>query len=140
MRATSLRRAARRQQAGDEEAPVLPRFCGYFGLEMPRARRDDSAAAKSLRFHSADPQCRSRFDLSDPGTGIPAGSATARALAGEPVPSAGHFENGTTAGFWFPFTPKGGFRDEILIKQAIPLGQFGVLTFLYPKGGVFPWA
>lgn len=70
---------------------------------------------------------------------IPPGSATARALSGEPVPTTGYFQNGTTAGFWFPFTSKGGFRDEIMIEEAIPLGRYGVLTFLYPEAGSFPW-
>jgi len=70
---------------------------------------------------------------------IPPGSATARALAKESLPPAGYFQNGTTAGFWFPFVFKGSFRDEILIEQAIPLGRFGVLTFLYPEAGSFPW-
>jgi IrrE N-terminal-like domain len=70
---------------------------------------------------------------------IPPGSATARALAAESLPAAGHFQNGTTAGFWFPFIAKGSFRDEILIEQAMPLGRYGVLTVLYPQSGSFPW-
>ena len=71
---------------------------------------------------------------------IPPGSATARALAREPVPGSGFFQNGSTVGFWFPFVAKGSYRDEILIEQAVPLGRFGVLTFLYPEAGSFPWA
>jgi len=70
---------------------------------------------------------------------IAAGSATARALAGDPVPSAGYFQTGTTASAWFPSVPHGAFRNVILIEQAVQLGRFGVLTFLYPESGNFPW-
>ncbi len=33
-----------------------------------------------------------------------------------------------------PRVAPGEFRDIIFIEQAIPLGRFGVLTFLYPEG------
>ena len=63
------------------------------------------------------------------------GSPTARALAGEAPPQCGYFEAGTTASAWFPRVKPGEFRDVIFIEQAITLGRFGVLTFLYPVGG-----
>jgi hypothetical protein len=68
---------------------------------------------------------------------LPPDSPTARALAGESVPDCGYFEAGTTASAWFPRVKPGEFRDVIFIEQAIPLGQFGVLTFLYPEGGKY---
>lgn len=61
------------------------------------------------------------------------GSPTARALAPETVPESGFFQAGTTASAWFPHVKAGEFRDVIFIEQAIPLGRFGVLTFLYPE-------
>ena len=68
---------------------------------------------------------------------LAAGSPTARALAHEAPPAAGYFEAGTTAAAWFPHVRAGEHRDVILIEQAIPLGRFGVLTFLYPEGGEY---
>jgi len=65
------------------------------------------------------------------------GSPTARAIARETPPPAGYFEAGTTATAWFPGVRPGDFRDVILIEQAIPLGPFGVLTFLYPEAGEY---
>lgn len=66
---------------------------------------------------------------------LPPDSPTARALAHESPPECGYFEAGTTASAWFPRVKPGEFRDVIFIEQAIPLGRFGVLTFLYPEGG-----
>ena len=40
-----------------------------------------------------------------------------------------------TASAWFPRVKSGEYRDVIFIEQAIPLGKFGVLTFLYPESG-----
>ena len=60
---------------------------------------------------------------------------TARALAHEAPPESGYFEAGTTASAWFPRVKPGEFRDLVFIEQAIGLGKFGVLTFLYPEGG-----
>ena len=65
------------------------------------------------------------------------GSATARALAGENIPETGFFQTGTTASAWFPFVSQGARRNIILIEQAIALGRFGVLTFIYPERGDF---
>jgi hypothetical protein len=69
---------------------------------------------------------------------IPKGSATAKALAGETPPPAGFFQTGTTAAAWFPHVSHAAFRNIILIEQAMQLGRFGVLTFLYPESGSFP--
>ena len=63
-------------------------------------------------------------------------SPTARALAREAPPAPGYFESGTTAAAWFPRVKPGDFRDAIFIEQALPLGRFGVLTFLFPQGGL----
>jgi hypothetical protein len=38
------------------------------------------------------------------------------------------------ASAWFPGVPPGEWRDAIFIEEAIPLGRFGVLTFLHPEG------
>jgi Zn-dependent peptidase ImmA (M78 family) len=69
---------------------------------------------------------------------LPPDSPTARALASEPTPLQGFFAAGTTASVWFPYVQSGGDRNAILVEQAIPLGRFGVLTFLYPDGGSYP--
>jgi hypothetical protein len=66
---------------------------------------------------------------------LPADGPTRRALAREDPPEAGWFEAGTVASAWFPRVGPGEPRDWILIEQAIPLGRFGVLTFLSPPGG-----
>ena len=58
-------------------------------------------------------------------------SPTRRALAGEPPPSDGFFQAGTTASAWLPALDPADRRNLILIEQAIPLGRWGVLTFLY---------
>ena len=65
------------------------------------------------------------------------GSPTALALARQAPPADGYFQAGTTAAAWFPRIEPGEFRDVILIEQAVPLGRFGVLTFLYPEGGEY---
>ncbi len=64
-------------------------------------------------------------------------SPTWRALAGELPPDKGFFEAGTTASAWFPHVAQGQLRDVLLIEQAMPLGRFGVLSFLYPEGGSY---
>jgi Zn-dependent peptidase ImmA (M78 family) len=63
--------------------------------------------------------------------------ATKRALRGEPVPQAGFFEQGTTVAAWFPFVRSGEGRNDILIEQAVALGRFGVLTFIFPAEGKY---
>lgn len=68
---------------------------------------------------------------------LPDDCPTARALAGEKSATK-YFQAGTTAAAWFPYVPHGSFRNVIMIEQAVALGRFGVLTFLYPEAGEFP--
>jgi hypothetical protein len=83
---------------------------------------------------SATFQARFRRTVDTPSE-LAEGSPTARALARE-APAEGDFiQAGTTAAAWFPRVRAGEFRDVILIEQAIGLGRYGVLTFLYPEGG-----
>ena len=63
------------------------------------------------------------------------GCPTWRALAGQSPPECGYFEAGTTAATWFPRVAAFGARDVLFIEQAIPLGRYGVLTFLFPHDG-----
>lgn len=60
-------------------------------------------------------------------------SATGKALAGDVVQSKGYFQCGTSASAWFPGVRPGTPKDVLFIEQAIPLGEFGVLTLLYPE-------
>lgn len=64
---------------------------------------------------------------------VPRDSATGKALAGDTPPENGFFQCGTSAAAWFPGIRMGTPRDLIFIEQAIPLGEFGVLTLLYPE-------
>ena len=64
-------------------------------------------------------------------------SPTAKALAGEIPVSTKFFSAGTTASAWFAFVNDHSDRNAILIEQAIPLGRFGVLTFIYPEARSF---
>jgi Zn-dependent peptidase ImmA (M78 family) len=67
---------------------------------------------------------------------IACGSATDLALKGESPTSRGFFEKGTTAAAWFPFVADGNYKNAIFVEQAISLGRFGVLTFLFPYDGI----
>ncbi|MDX6406584.1 MAG: hypothetical protein QOH70_4039 [Blastocatellia bacterium] len=69
--------------------------------------------------------------------GLPADSPTMKAIAGNHPPVEGFFSAGTTASTWFPFVRSSSDQNAILIEQAIPLGRFGVLTFLYPESGSY---
>ena len=69
---------------------------------------------------------------------VPFDSPTGRALAGDPLTEGRFFQAGTTASAWFPFVSSGSYKDVLLIEQAIILGRFGVLTFIYPPEGEFP--
>jgi hypothetical protein len=60
-----------------------------------------------------------------------------KAIAGNHPPVEGFFSAGTTASTWFPFVRSSSDQNAILIEQAIPLGRFGVLTFLYPESGSY---
>ena len=68
---------------------------------------------------------------------VPPDSPTGRALARETPPDPGFFQAGTTASAWFPHVAQGQLRDVLFIEQAMPLGRFGVLTFLYPESGAY---
>jgi Zn-dependent peptidase ImmA (M78 family) len=68
---------------------------------------------------------------------LPDDSPTAMALAGERPSSQGFFTAGTTASAWFPYVDASAYRNAILIEQAVQLGRFGVLTFLYPESGSY---
>ena len=86
--------------------------------------------------HLSTDTVRARFQKTiEDRSRIAQGSATDRALSGGALPPSGFFENGTTAAAWFPFLADGSYRNALLIEQAIPLGRFGVLTFLYPDEG-----
>jgi hypothetical protein len=71
---------------------------------------------------------------------LAAGSPTRRALGRDRPPECGYFSAGMTAAAWFPRVREGELRDVIFIEQAVPLGRFGVLTFLYPEGGRFAFS
>lgn len=96
---------------------------------------DGKYAWKWLSSEALEARLRKTFETTD---AIPEGSATSKALAGEVPPAAGFFQTGSTAAAWFPHVSHGAFRNVILIEQAIQLGRFGVLTFLYPESGSFP--
>jgi hypothetical protein len=66
---------------------------------------------------------------------LPEDCPTRRALRGEAMPPEGFFGAGTTAAAWFPFLASHDYRNSIYMEQAIPLGRFGVLTFIYPLDG-----
>ena len=68
---------------------------------------------------------------------LPPDSATARAFAGEPPENGAFHHCGSTASLWFPFVTEGSARNVIIHEEAIALGRFGVLTFLYPEGGSY---
>jgi len=64
---------------------------------------------------------------------IPRDSATGKAMAGDTLPEKGFFQSGTSASAWFPGIWAGTQRDVLFIEQAILLGEFGVLTLLFPE-------
>ena len=64
-------------------------------------------------------------------------SPTWRALNREETPKRGFFHACTTASAWFPKVRSNDFRNVLLIEEAIPLGRYGVLTFLYPESGTW---
>jgi Zn-dependent peptidase ImmA (M78 family) len=67
---------------------------------------------------------------------LPPESPTARALAGE-ITAADFFSADTMARSWFPRVSANEGGNVILVEQAISLGRFGVLTFLYPALGSY---
>lgn len=68
---------------------------------------------------------------------LPCDSATALALSNVAQPSNGVFQCGTTASAWFRFVSSESEKNPILIEQAIRIGRFGVLTFLFPESKKF---
>lgn len=64
---------------------------------------------------------------------IPRDSATGKAMAGDMPPEKGFFQSGTSASEWYPGVWAGMQRDVVVIEQAIALGEFGVLTLLFPE-------
>lgn len=68
---------------------------------------------------------------------LPPDCPTRIALSGERTPASGYFEAGTTAATWFPFLSDIDRRNVILMEQAMKLGQFGALTFLFPVDSSF---
>jgi hypothetical protein len=83
------------------------------------------------RLSSSTFQARLRRTFETP-TELPEDSPTRRALAHQQPSARGYFESGTTAAAWFPRVGHEDDRNLIFIEQAIPLGAYGVLTFLYP--------
>lgn len=71
---------------------------------------------------------------------LPPDSPTARALRGETPVDKRYFEAGTTVSAWFRKIEDGSYRNDILIEQAISLGRFGVLSFLYPEAGMYSFS
>lgn len=70
-------------------------------------------------------------------TKLPSDCPTRRAMAGEKAPAPGFLEAGTTAAAWFPAVHHDAYRNAIFIEQAIALGRFGILTFLFPHDRQF---
>jgi hypothetical protein len=67
---------------------------------------------------------------------LPVDCPTARALRGEKAPDQ-FFHAATTAAAWYKSVAPEGARNALLIEQAIALGQYGILTFLYPLEGKY---
>ncbi|MEQ8472552.1 MAG: ImmA/IrrE family metallo-endopeptidase [Marinoscillum sp.] len=65
-------------------------------------------------------------------------SATDCALLGNTAPSCGYFESGTTASAWFPNSM--AFKNDILIEQAFPIGEYGTLTLLFTDNNKFSFS
>lgn len=63
------------------------------------------------------------------------GSATEQLLNGAVVPEEGFIQTGTTRAQWFPRVARWSSQNDILIEEAISLGDYGVLTLLRPDAG-----
>lgn len=68
---------------------------------------------------------------------LPADSATELAFSRAIPENSEVHQCGSTASLWFPFLGESSSRSVILHEEAISLGRFGVLTFLYPDGGTY---
>ena len=66
---------------------------------------------------------------------LPPDSAT-RMVMMRKTSSSDFIECGAVASMWFNYVDAGGRRDEILIEQAVSLGQYGFLTLLLPESKV----
>ena len=66
---------------------------------------------------------------------LPPDSATRMIMRGE-TSTAGFIQRGAVASMWFDYVGVGGRRDEILMEQAMSLGQYGFLTLLLPASKV----
>ena len=87
-------------------------------------------------FSNSTFQAGFRRTIEDPAK-VPADSPTGKALSGAAPPPNGIFQAGTLASSWFRGISPGTTRDHLFIEQAISLGEFGVLTLLYPERGRF---
>jgi hypothetical protein len=56
-------------------------------------------------------------------------SATDRALLGEQPENGRFFRTGATIATWFPSSQS--YKNDIIVEEAFPIGDFGVLTLLY---------
>jgi len=63
---------------------------------------------------------------------LPLDSATAEARNSKDNPTQGYRQRGSTVSSWFPFVDSSWNRNAILVEQAIHLGRYGTLTFIYP--------
>lgn len=68
---------------------------------------------------------------------LPEDCPTRIALSGAAPPTSGYFEAGTTAACWFPYLGNSDSRNILLREQAMQLGRFGALTFLFPVDSSF---
>ncbi len=69
--------------------------------------------------------------------GLPPDSATELAFRGERPENGSFHHRGSTASLWFPYVNAGSRMDVVIHEEAIVLGSFGVLTFLYPDGETY---
>jgi len=74
------------------------------------------------------------------GRELPPDSPTAKALRGERPLDDPWFEAGTTVSAWFRRVSDSSHRNDILIEQAISLGRFGVLSFIFPETGQYSFS
>jgi hypothetical protein len=67
---------------------------------------------------------------------LPFDSPTAKIHCGEDG-GINYLQAGTTAATWFRHVQAGSDHNVIFIEEAMQLGQFGVLTFLYPEASQY---
>jgi len=60
------------------------------------------------------------------------GSATEKVLNGAPIAEDGYLMTGTTRAHWFPRIAPWSSKNDILVEEAVSLGEYGVLTILRP--------